>query len=44
MALPPNGLLKHGDGEAAADRSQGSRSVNLSCALVKISSFIIVFF
>ncbi len=44
VALPPNGLLKHGDDEAAADRSQGPRSVNLSCVLVKISSFLIVFF
>ena len=26
MALPPNGLSKHGAGEAAADRSQGSHS------------------
>ena len=31
MALPQNGLCKHGAGEAAADRSQGSHS---ACLLV----------
>ena len=33
VALPQNGLGKHGAGEAAADRSQGSHIVVLNICL-----------
>ena len=41
VALPQNGLGKHGAGEAAADRSQGSHIVvlNICLTMFVVTSF-----